>query len=566
VRQFLGRVYRFNPRLFLSLLLASLAVSLCEGGSIVAILPLLALTGLFTMAPSSHPLVGFLHHCGINHLELNIVLLLFIALVVITAILQRSLAIISSVFQQKFNTHLNTELYRQLAFVPWSFWLNRKTSDINHIVNNEIGRVSLGCYFFFQLITAVFMLVMYLLISLWIAPLLTLIIAIGGGAVFLFLSSLVKRSRRAGLIISDYSKKSFFALSEHLSSLKITKAYGLEEHELQRLVALRQEVEHGYLKFVRTQSFQDLIYKIVAAIFISGIFYVAIKYLHLPLVNLILVVVVFSRLWPRISTIQNSLHSISISIPAFNNIINLEREVYVVMQTSNAINTLASTELMTIDSIECVNVSYYYPDSKEPTIVNLSMKIRRGEMIGCVGVSGSGKSTLADLLLGLVTPQQGNILVNQQPLSQVYSQYQKLIGYVTQEVFLFNGSIRQNLKWSNSQVTDNDMWQMLELVQLHSFVTNLAQKLDSPVGERGSNLSGGERQRLLLARTLLRKPQFLILDEATSALDEDNEQRIEQILQSLKGQLTILVITHRPVLLANVDRVITIDKGQLKLC
>ena len=102
------------------------------------------------------------------------------------------------------------------------------------------------------------------------------------------------------------------------------------------------------------------------------------------------------------------------------------------------------------------------------------------------------------------------------------------------------------------------------MVQLHSLVTNLAQQLDSPVGERGSNLSGGERQRLLLARTLLRKPQFLILDEATSALDEDNEQRIEQILQSLKGQLTILVITHRPVLLANVDRVITIDKGQLR--
>ncbi len=563
MRKFLDRVYRFNPRLFLSLLLVSLSVSLFEGSSIVAILPLLALTGLFTMTPSSHPLVSFLHHCGINHLELNVVLLLFIGLVVITAILQRSLAIISSVFQQKFNTRLNADLYRQLAFVPWSFWLKRKTSDINHIVNNEIGRVSLGCYFFFQLITALSMLIMYLLISLWIAPLLTLIIVVGGGAVFLFLSSLVKRSRRAGLIISDYSKKSFFALSEHLSSLKITKAYGLEEGELQRLLALRQEVEHGYLKFVRAQSFQDLIYKLVAAIFISGIFYIAIKYLHLPLVSLILVVVVFSRLWPRISTIQNSLHSISISIPAFNNIINLEREVYIVMQTSNAINTLASTELMTIDSIECVNVSYYYPDSKEPTIVNLSMKIRRGEMIGCVGVSGSGKSTLADLLLGLVTPQQGNILVNQQPLSQVYSQYQNLIGYVTQEVFLFNGSIRQNLQWSNSQVTDNDMWQMLELVQLHSFVTNLAQQLDSPVGERGTNLSGGERQRLLLARTLLRKPQFLILDEATSALDEDNEQRIEKILQGLKGQLTIFVITHRPVLLANVDRVFTFNNGCL---
>lgn len=561
--QFLKRVYQFNPRLFMSLLGVSLAVSLCEGGSIIAILPLLALTGLFTMAPSSHPLVGLLHHFGINHLELTVVLALFISLVVITAILQRSSTIISSLFQQKFNTQLNTDLYRRLAFVPWSFWLNRKTSDINHIVNNEIGRVCLGCYFFFQLITATLMLLMYLLISLWIAPLLTMIIVAGGGAVFLFLSSLVKRSRRAGLIISDYSKKSFFALSEHLSSLKITKTYGLEAQELQRLISLRQEVEQGYLRFIRTQSFQDLIYKIVAAIFISGIFYVAISYLHLPLVNLILVVVVFSRLWPRISTIQNSLHSISISIPAFNNIINLEQEAQQAALAINAVNKANNPQLTKFDSIEFIDVSYSYGGNSEPTLRNIGLKISSGEMIGCIGASGSGKSTLADLLLGLVTPQQGYILINGISLAEVYPTYQPLIGYVTQEVFLFNASIRENLQWSNLQISDDEIWRMLELVQLANLVKNLPLRLDNLVGERGANLSGGERQRLLLARTLLRKPQFLILDEATSALDEENQRRIKDILLRLKGQLTILIITHHPQFLSEVDRIITIKNGQI---
>jgi ATP-binding cassette subfamily C protein len=561
--QFLGRVYRFNPRLFMSLLGVSLAVSLCEGGSIVAILPLLALTGLFSIESSSHPLVGFLHQLGVQHLELNVVLMLFIGLVIITAVLQRSLTIISSIFQQKFNTELNTNLYRLLAFVPWSFWFKRKTSDVNHTVNNEIGRVSTSCYFFFQLITATFMLIVYLIISLSIAPLLTLIIIVGGSAVFLFLSSLVKRSRRAGFIISDYSKRSFFALSEHLSSLKITKTYGLEAVELQRLLQFRQEVEQGYLRFIRTQSFQDLIYKIVAAMFISGIFYVAIKVLHLPVANLILVVVVFSRLWPRISTIQNSLHSVAISIPAFDNITEIEQEAKNII-AQNEKNVVNSKKLTTINSISCVDVSYGYSDEIALTLKNVSLEISRGDMVGCIGVSGSGKSTLADLLLGLIKPQSGSVLINGIPLTEVYSAYQKLVGYVTQEVFLFNSSIRENLLWSNSDIVDEEIWQILELVQLANLVKGLPQQLNSLVGERGANLSEGERQRLLLARTLLRKPQLLILDEATSALDEENQQCIKTILTRLKGQLIILIITHHPQFLSNVDRIITIKNGVLE--
>jgi ATP-binding cassette subfamily C protein len=561
--QFLSRVYQFNRRLFSSLLSLSLAVSICEGGTIVAILPFLALTGLFPLASSSHPLVGLLHSLGITHLELKVVLIIFILFVSLTALLQRSYTIVSSLFQQKFNTELNVELYRLLAFVPWSFWLKSKTSDINHIVNNEIGRVSLGCYFFFQLITALFMLTVYVCISFMIAPLLTLIITIGGLSVFLFLSSLVKRSRRAGLVISEHSKKSFFALSEHLSSLKITKTYGLENYESQRLVSLRRDVEKGYLNFIRTQSFQDLIYKIIAAVFISGIFYIAIDYLHLSMAKLILVVVIFSRLWPRISMIQNALHSIALSIPAFHNIIRFENEAKLAI--ANATHDLldSSSELKIINRISCHNVSYHYTDQINYVLKNITLEINHGELIGCVGVSGSGKSTLADLLLGLITPQQGSIAVNGIPLAKIYPVYQNLIGYVTQDVLLFNSSIRDNLLWSTVDVKKTEIWKVLKLVQLDKMIMDLPLQLDSLVGERGCNLSGGERQRLLLARTLLRKPQFLILDEATSALDEENAQRIQDILLNLKGQLIILVITHRTELLANADRVVTISNGNI---
>ncbi len=562
---FFLRLYRFNPKQISFSCLMMVILSFFEGVSIIAIIPILSLTGLYHNGPSA-AIVRWVNAIGLRDLTLGSALTLFILLVAMTAYLKRKQAITNATIQQKFSTHLNHELYQLLAATTWQFWLTKTRSDINHVINNEIPRVSMGCYFLFQLITSSLILVIYFILSLCIAPLLTIMIIVGGSLLFVFMFSSVRKSRKAGMAISHYSRQQFFNLSEHLNGIKEVKAYGMEQAQLDYLIGLRQEIEAGQLKFTVLQSKLDMSYTIVAAFFISAVFYVSIAWLQLPLESLALVVVIFARLWPRISGLQNSLHAVNIALPAFNSILTLEQEAKAHAQI---IETMSNdTEILLTDSLESIqfeNMSFAYTADSGSVLSEVNLTIKAGEFVGCIGSSGSGKSTFADLLLGLSTPSSGKILINGHDLQQVKAQYQHLISYVPQDIFLFNASIRENLLWAVHAASEDEIWAVLKLVQLEQLVLNLPERLDSMVGDRGISLSGGERQRLVLARALLRKPQLLILDEATSALDEQNERLVQQALEQLHGKLTVFVIAHRLATLNNADKIIQLKSGSIKL-
>lgn len=562
---FFLRLYRFNPKQISFSCLMMVILSFFEGVSIIAIIPILSLTGLYHNGPSA-AIVRWVNVIGLRDLTLGSALTLFILLVAMTAYLKRKQAITNATIQQKFSTHLNHELYQLLAATTWQFWLTKTRSDINHVINNEIPRVSMGCYFLFQLITSSLILVIYFILSLCIAPLLTIMIIVGGSLLFVFMFSSVRKSRKAGMAISHYSRQQFFNLSEHLNGIKEVKAYGMEQAQLDYLIGLRQEIEAGQLKFTVLQSKLDMSYTIVAAFFISAVFYVSIAWLKLPLESLALVVVIFARLWPRISGLQNSLHAVNIALPAFNSILTLEQEAKAHAQI---IETMSNdTEILLTDSLESIqfeNMSFAYTSDSASVLSEVNLTIKAGEFVGCIGSSGSGKSTFADLLLGLSTPSSGKILINGHDLQQVKAQYQHLISYVPQDIFLFNASIRENLLWAVHAASEDEIWAVLKLVQLEQLVLNLPERLDSMVGDRGISLSGGERQRLVLARALLRKPQLLILDEATSALDEQNERLVQQALEQLHGKLTVFVIAHRLATLNNADKIIQLKSSSIKL-
>lgn len=565
ILSFFLRLYKFNPKQITFACLMMVVLSFFEGVSLIAIIPIISLTGLYHKT-QSFAIIRVISKLGLSNLTLVSALGLFILLVSLTALIKRKQIITNSIIQQKFNTHLNSELYKLLAATTWSFWLDKTRSDINHIVNNEISRVSMGCYFLFQLVSSLLILMVYVILSICIAPTLTVMIIIGGGLLFKFMFSLAHKSRKAGMAISSYSRQQFLTLSEHLNGMKEVKTYGMEHTQLNYLIGLRHEIEARQLEFTSLQSKLDMSYTIVAAFFISAVFYVSISWLHLDLASLALMVAIFARLWPRISGLQNSLHAVSIALPAFNSITMLEHEAKANLQIIEpAENESVNISLDSLKIIQFENMSFAYKMGGKLIFKNINFTIKQGEFIGCVGSSGSGKSTFADLLMGLSSPSSGRILINSYDLQQIKVQYQHLISYVPQDIFLFNASIRDNLLWAAPDSNENEVWEVLKLVQLHQMVINLPLQLDSLVGDRGTRLSGGERQRLVLARALLRKPQLLILDEATSALDEQNENLIQQALEQLKGKMTVLVIAHRLATIANADKIIKIDSGVLQV-
>lgn len=236
--------------------------------------------------------------------------------------------------------------------------------------------------------------------------------------------------------------------------------------------------------------------------------------------------------------------------------------------TSFRQHTLHSEERVSSEAyhgdIRIDNVAFSYPDDTEhPILRGVTTTVRAGEMTAFVGSSGAGKSTLLDLVLGLLEPTTGHIVCGDRSIYTDKQGWFDSLGMVSQEVFLFNGTLRQNIALGvpADEVDETALNDALASAKLAEFVATLDDGLDTIVGERGSRLSGGQRQRVGIARALYRRPSVLVLDEATSALDNATEAEIAETIDSLKGTMTILVVAHRLSTIKNADRILFMSEG-----
>jgi ATP-binding cassette subfamily B protein/subfamily B ATP-binding cassette protein MsbA len=209
------------------------------------------------------------------------------------------------------------------------------------------------------------------------------------------------------------------------------------------------------------------------------------------------------------------------------------------------------------------NVSFSYSD-EAPTIDGLTLEALPGETIALVGATGAGKSTVLNLLTRFYDPTRGRILIDGVPLDTLSKEWLRdQLGYVTQESFLFNTTLRENLLLAKHDATDAEIWAALEAANAATFVRKSPDGLDTLAGERGSRFSGGEKQRLSIARALLKNPPLLLLDEATSALDNKTERLVQQALENLRSERTCFVIAHRLSTVEKADRICVLDHGKL---
>ena len=209
------------------------------------------------------------------------------------------------------------------------------------------------------------------------------------------------------------------------------------------------------------------------------------------------------------------------------------------------------------------NVSFHY-DENAPAVSDLSFVAMPGETVALVGATGAGKSTVLNLLTRFYEPDAGRILLDGVPLPDISKEWLRdRLGYVTQESFLFNTTLRENLLLAKPGAEDAELWSALEAANAAEFVRASADGLDTIAGERGTRFSGGEKQRLSIARALLKNPPLLLLDEATSALDNRTERLVQQALENLRADRTCFVIAHRLSTVRAADRICVLEKGRL---
>jgi ABC-type multidrug transport system fused ATPase/permease subunit len=209
------------------------------------------------------------------------------------------------------------------------------------------------------------------------------------------------------------------------------------------------------------------------------------------------------------------------------------------------------------------DVAYRYPSRDLPALAAVSFTIEPRRMTAVVGESGSGKSTVATLLVRSIMPSGGRITVDGVPLSDIRPEsWLAKIAYVSQEAFIFNASVRDNIRFGG-EFSEEAVVRAAEMADAHGFIAAMPQGYDTPVGDRGVKLSGGQRQRLALARAILRNPELLILDEATSALDNVAEQEVQHAIDSLSRTHTVLVIAHRLNTIKDADRIVVLKEGEV---
>lgn len=197
--------------------------------------------------------------------------------------------------------------------------------------------------------------------------------------------------------------------------------------------------------------------------------------------------------------------------------------------------------------IKLKDVSFRYPDAGEEVVKDIDLVIPKGKAVAFVGASGAGKTTLADIVLGVLSAQKGEILVDGRPIDTMSRKWHEKVGYIPQNIFLMDDTIRNNIAFGieSMKINEKQLWEAIEGAQLKEFIDSLPEGLDTEIGERGVRLSGGQRQRIGIARALYFNPEILVLDEATSALDNDTEAAVMEAIDSLAGTKTLLIIAHR---------------------
>ena len=271
---------------------------------------------------------------------------------------------------------------------------------------------------------------------------------------------------------------------------------------------------------------------------------------------LLLFVAATFRLLPSINKILNLVNRIRFSISTVKSLLNELKKIEA-NRYHEIINKKINTKINILEKIEIKNLRFSYDSKKDYCLDSVNLKIYNNSLIGITGKSGSGKSTLIDIIMGLKLPNTGFIKINNYDLLDISGNWRRMIGYVQQDVFLLDDSIKSNIAFGvqENHINKKKIFDLIKKTQLENFIASLPEGIDAKVGERGARISGGQKQRIAIARALYSSPKILILDEATNGIDYDSEILILKLLKKIKKDMIIIFVSHKKNVLKFCDAV-----------
>jgi ABC-type multidrug transport system fused ATPase/permease subunit len=442
----------------------------------------------------------------------------------------------------------------------WEIFTAQKHNDLLNSFTNETSNISSAMTIFPTIVSIVITAITQLSIAFALNIPLTLIVLVFGSIFFLIFKKYFAIAKLNGERMRIANRQYLDEIKNQLDSIKEIKSYGVEEFHKKLLHDVLDEYETASIRRTKMATLPTLLFSMSSTILITIIFYIANVILQVEIMELILIVYIFARIWPIFSRLHKEMFSLNNAIPSFENVDRM-------LRTLNATSAEKEASEGHIDikrEIAFDSVSFAYSGTTEKILDTTTFSIKAHTITALKGESGVGKSTIVDLLMGLLRPSEGRILFDDTVLDhQNIRAWRRSIGYMPQDPIILNKSIRENITRFNPHVSEEEIILALKNSQAFDFVQKLPDGLDTLMGNKGIRLSGGEKQRIALARVLVSSPSILILDEATSALDNENDRKIQEIIQSLKQSMTIVIVAHRISTIESADHVMNVKNGQV---
>ena len=451
--------------------------------------------------------------------------------------------------------NLINRTFGSIFAASWSFFSNKKGGEFMNLLYTHITSVGSTVVTLSGLFSCVIQILFYLYIPLRLSWQVSLLVIVCGGCSFGLLALASQKISRLSQENIRTSNQYLSFLNECLNSVKLIFSFAKQSPSIKQLIGYFSK---NYQVSVRIQLLQGVMQQLYQPI---GFLMVAIaliyaRHIGIMMSNLTVLLYALVRIVPQLSQLAGLKLGLDQQLPYFHAIQEICHEADGCKQGSGK-----SIFTGFLDQIRLDNVSFSYL-TNQPILKNISLTIHKNQMTALVGASGGGKSTLVDLISGFHQPQTGKILIDGKAFSHFdLTSYRQKVGYVMQDSPLFNMSVKQNLLWANSTATESELLYACEQANALDFIQALPNQFDTLLGERGVRLSGGQCQRVALARALIVHPEILILDEATSALDSDSELKIQNSIQALSGQMTVIVIAHRLSTIKQADQIFVIDDG-----
>ncbi|MEH1824900.1 MAG: ABC transporter ATP-binding protein [Nostoc sp.] len=469
----------------------------------------------------------------------------------------------SSSLSRKLTSDMRENGLRLLLDVDIDYYAKTKVGDLINRLGGEVGRAASAISSTVKIVILGITILVFVGLLLSISWQLTIIATLLLSLVTLINQYAISRSKTFGKQLSEMSRAYSISILETLNGIRLVKATGNEEKEYQRIKKLIRDRESADFKSqVNSEAITPLsevmgITAILLIVLLSKTFFAnQVSSLSTVLLTYLLVLLRVLPLISQLNTIRSNFASTAASVDAANEFLSLHDKPFM------GKGKLPYTKLK--EGVSFNSLCFAYPGHEKLVLKDVSLYLPHGTTLALVGGSGAGKSTLADLLPRFYDPIAGSISIDGIDLREFdLVSMRKRMGIVSQDTFLFNDSVRNNIAYGRAEATDDEILTAAKRANAYEFISKLPQEFETLIGDRGVMLSGGQRQRLAIARALLQNPEILILDEATSALDTVSERLVQAALDDLSRDRTTLVIAHRLSTVQKAHQIAVLDQGQV---